>query len=200
MENLPIYKIVVNEEDDQTGVDFISLVDEPATEFNWMAFKNHKINFKADQDKKMIYGVFIAADKPIYRNDNGFEYYTVFDKDTIFKIVKKFNKNNYNRNINFQHMDKMVQGYVVENFITSDKVKADFGYEVPEGSWFGSVYIEDENFWESYIKKGELKGFSVEILSGLENADNEYKIEKLKAILKSNKGKHQKIKELKDLF
>lgn len=37
--DLPIYRFVVSE-DDETGVDAIALVDDPAIELNWQAFKN----------------------------------------------------------------------------------------------------------------------------------------------------------------
>jgi hypothetical protein len=173
MEKLPVYQIEIDENDETTGVDFISLVDEPAMELNWLKFnKEYRIEFKADSDKKLLYGVFIVPDKLIYRNDERMgEYYTYFSKDTIQKIVKKFNKNNFNKNINFQHGDNKVNGYVVENFITSDLMKADFGFEVPVGSWVGSVYIEDNEFWQDYIKTGDLKGFSVEIISKLSRVE-----------------------------
>lgn len=170
---LPLYQIEIDENDETTGVDFISLVDEPAMEFDWLKFqKEFKMEFKANQDKKLLYGVFIVPDKPIFRTspEKG-EFYTIFTKEVIQKIVKKFNKNNFNKNINFQHGDNRVKGFVVENFITSDLMKADFGFEVPDGSWVGSVYIEDDNFWNSYIKTGDLKGFSVEIVSKLMKMD-----------------------------
>lgn len=170
---LPIYKIDINEFDSESGVDFISLVDEPAMELNWLKFnKEVKLEFKADTDKKLLYGVFITPDKMIYRNDPKIgEYYTFFTKDSIQKIVKKFNKNNFNRNINFMHGDNVVNGYVVENFITSDMIKANLGFEVVDGSWIGSVYIEDDKFWNDYIKTGVLQGFSVEIVSKLIRMD-----------------------------
>ena len=172
MEKLPVYEIMIDENDELTGVDFISLVDYPAMELNWIKMEKQKIQFKADKKKKMVYGVFIVPDKMIYREDPQMgQYYTFFSKDTIEIIVKKFNKNNFNKNINFQHGDNKVKGFVVENFITSDKIKVDFGFEVPDGSWVGSVHIEDEMFWNDFIETESLKGFSVEILSQLVKQD-----------------------------
>ena len=159
-------------------------------ELNWLKFnKEYRIEFKADSDKKLLYGVFIVPDKLIYRNDERMgEYYTYFSKDTIQKIVKKFNKNNFNKNINFQHGDNKVNGFVVENFITSELLKTDFGFEVPEGSWVGSVYIEDDNFWQDYIKTGDLKGFSVEIISKLSKVEDmiESDYSKMSDLLRDN--------------
>jgi hypothetical protein len=174
MEKLPIYDVIIND-DDESGVDFISLVDEPAMEMSWLKFSSDSLveqDFSIDKDKKMLYGVFIAADKLVYRVDElRGEYYSRFKKDQIGKIIKKFNKNNFNRNINFQHGDNIVKAYVVDNFQTSDLIKADFGYDVPDGSWAGSVYIEDDEFWKDYVKTGSLKGFSVELRSRLLKAD-----------------------------
>lgn len=170
MENIPVFKVIIDENDEMTGVDMISLVDEPAMEVNWLKMsKLQNLDFQANKDKKMLYGVFIMPDQKIERYDEslGGKYYVVFEKTEIEKIVKKFNKNNFNKNINFMHGDMMVEGYVVENFITSDKIKANFGFEVPEGAWVGSVYIENDDFWNDYVKTDMLRGFSIEIKSWL---------------------------------
>jgi len=169
MENIPVFKIIIDENDEMTGVDMISLVDEPAMEVNWLKMSKLKnLDFQANKDKKMLYGVFIMPDQKIERYDENLgKYYVVFEKPEIEKIVKKFNKNNFNKNINFMHGDMMVEGYVVENFITSDKIKANFGFEVPEGAWVGSVYIENDEFWNDYVKTDMLRGFSIEIKSWL---------------------------------
>ena len=166
---IPVFKIIIDEKDEITGVNMISLVDEPAMEVSWLKMSKMKnLQFEANKDKKLLYGVFIMPDQKIERWDEGLgKYYVIFEKPEIEKIVKKFNKNNFNKNINFMHGENMVEGYVVENFITSDKVKANYGFEVPEGAWCGTVYIESDEFWETYVKSGELNGFSIEIKSWL---------------------------------
>lgn len=203
---LPVYEIIIDENDDISGVDFISLVDEPAMDFNWIKFNKNepqRLEFKGDKKKKMVYGVFITPDKMIYRDDEKMgKYFTYFSKDTIETIVKKFNKNNYNKNINFMHGDNTVNGYVVENFITSDKIKADFGFEIPEGSWVGSIHIEDENFWNDFIETETLKGFSVEILSQLVKQDfsDNKQYDDLLEILKSDEDSDIKLRKLRELL
>lgn len=162
---LPIYRIEIDELNIESGVDFISLVDEPAMEVDWMAFskKNQTMEFKADKDKKMLYGVFIIPDKKIERYHPDGNFYVVFEKDQIEKIVRKYNKNNLNRNVNFQHGDNIVDAYVVENFITSDRIKANFGFEIPNGAWVGSIYVESDEFWETYVKTETVRGFSIQM-------------------------------------
>ena len=39
---LPIYNMLIND-DDESSVSFVALVDDPATQRNWFAFKEQKI-------------------------------------------------------------------------------------------------------------------------------------------------------------
>lgn len=203
-----VYRIEIDENDKETGVDFISLVDEPATELDWLKFEKaksvNKLSFitnKSDKKKQILYGVFITADKKIKRINEFTDeiYYTYFPKDTIYKIVKKFNRNNFSKNVNFQHGNNIVKGYVVENFITSDFVKTNFDFDVPEGSWVGSIHIEDEQFWEDYIESDALKGFSVEVVSKLVKEDFS-KVDILEKIIESDMSREEKIEKIEKLL
>jgi hypothetical protein len=91
---LPLYKIKVNPED-ESGVYAVSLVDEPAIEYDWVKLsKQVEMNFSVDTDKKMLYGPMLVPNKMIYRRDeNGYEYNIMFEKETIELIAEKFNKN-----------------------------------------------------------------------------------------------------------
>lgn len=171
---LPIYDIVLT--DDEQGVSFISLVDTPAIGVNWITLADQqpiKIEFKADKEKQMLYGPFLIPNMLIYRRDerNG-EYYVRFSKDEIEKIATKFNKDLNNKNINFMHTEAQVEAFVAENWmIDSDKDKSQsFGFDLPQGTWFGGVKVIDSNFWEEKVKNDEVKGFSVEILADLQLA------------------------------
>lgn len=170
MNDLPIYDIVLN--DDEQGVGMISLVDDPAIKVNWIKLsKQQSLSFKTDKEKQMLFGPFLIPDMLIYRSDttNG-EYYVRFSKEQIDKIATKFNEDLNNKNINFQHTDEKVDAFVSQNWIIEneqDKSRM-FGFDLPEGTWFGGVKIKDENFWKDKVKMEEVKGFSVEILADLE--------------------------------
>lgn len=131
-----------------------------------------RLEFAADEQKKMLYGPFLIPNKLIYRNDdkNG-EYYVRFSAGEIKKIAEKFNEQLKNKNINFMHTDEDVNAFVFENWVVedaeSDKSKK-FGFDLPEGTWFGGVKIKDEKFWNEEVKSENVKGFSVEILANLE--------------------------------
>jgi hypothetical protein len=167
---LPLYKIKVNPED-ESGVYAVSLVDEPAIEYDWVKLsKQVEMNFSVDTDKKMLYGPMLVPNKMIYRRDeNGYEYNIMFEKDTIELIAEKFNKNKLGDKFNFQHSDVEVEAFLKENWLTDNPDKSQkYGFDLPEGSWFGAVKIEDEDFWKNKVKEEEVKGFSVEILAGAE--------------------------------
>lgn len=170
--NLPIYDVVIN--DDEQGVSFISLVDEPAIQVDWIKLaEEEQMSFAADQDKQLLYGPFLIPDKLIYRySDKMGEYYVRFKKEEIEKIARKFNSDLNNNNLNFQHSDKKVDATVVENWLVAEgKDKSmKFGFDLAEGTWFGGVYIKDSEFWNEEVKTEKVKGFSVEVLAELELA------------------------------
>jgi len=139
----------------------------------WGGFK--KFGFKADKEKRIISGALMVADLPIYRRDsNGFEYYGLFTAQDIYNIRNKFFKKGYINEVNKMHNpNEFVDGvYMVESFIIDSKrgINAPDGLQLPDGSWFGSYKVDNEDVWNNFIKTGEFKGFSVE---------GDFRIEKL---------------------
>jgi hypothetical protein len=165
--DLPVYELMISDDfNDDAEVNFVSLVDRPATQMLWNSFA-HKVKFNTDEEKRVISGAIMLADTPIFRSDvtHG-DYYVIFSKDTIFKIVQRYFKKGYQANVNIQHnQDKQIEGvYLFESFI-SDKQRGVMpmkGFEdAPNGSWFGSMKVDNDFAWNE-VKEGNIKGFSVE--------------------------------------
>jgi len=196
---MELLELVINEED-ESGVDFIALVDAPAVEKLWMAFNKQKdvdFQFKIqDQEKRIVSGFFMIADLPIVRsNDQGEKFYVVFKKDTINKIVNKFFKHGYSNNINIMHNknDEADGVYVIESLIIDKErgINTPQGFdEVPDGSWWGSMRVENNELWEQ-IKAGVFNGFSVEGLFGQDNGRElkEKIITRIRDVIKNYKNK-----------
>jgi hypothetical protein len=151
---------------DDAEVNFVSLVDRPAIQKEWNAF-NHKVKFNTDEEKRVISGAIMLADTPIFRSDVAHgDYYVVFSKETIFKIVQRYFKKGYQANVNIQHNqdEKLKDVYLFESFI-SDKERGVMpmkGFEdAPDGSWFGSMKVDNDYAWNE-VKEGNIRGFSVE--------------------------------------
>ncbi len=166
--DLPLYMLEISDDlNDEAEVSYVALVDRPAIKKNWNAFKDAQ-NFKiVSEDKHIISGCLMLADIPIYRRDDTYgEYYVAFSKDTIVKIAQKFFKKGYQSNINLEHNPSLqVEGVTMfESFISDSSrgINPMKGFEdAPEGSWFGSMLVENEQVW-SEVKNGTFKGFSVE--------------------------------------
>jgi len=162
---VPVYKLTINEDDINSGVDFVALVDSPAILRNFLAFSKHE-KFIANEEKRVVTGPLMIPEIPIYRRDEGGEFYVVFGRETIYQIAQKFMKELRNDKVNQMHQpDQKVQGvYMFESFIIDSKrgINTPKGFEhLPDGTWFGSYKIDNEEVWQQ-VKSGTFNGFSVE--------------------------------------
>lgn len=159
---------ISDNEDDNTEVDFVALVESPAIERNFLAFSKARRMFAIeDEEQRIVTGPAMVADMPIYRYDEKHgEYFVVFDREQIQKIAYRFFKKGYQANINAHHDPNAVvpNSVFFESWIVDrEKGKQPLtGFDdVPDGSWFLTAKINNEDTWQR-IKSGEFKGFSVE--------------------------------------
>ena len=169
-EKLPIYEIIVDD-NDETGINLISLVDEPAIMTKGMAFNNSSMmSFKEVEDKQIIVGPALIPDMKIYREDEKYgQYYVKFSKETIVRMVEKFNKYGSNRRINIDHSNQMVDAFIMEDWIIENEVydkSRMYGFELPIGTYMIMVKVENKDFWLSEVKGNGKFGFSIEGLLG----------------------------------
>lgn len=178
-----IYKITIDDlTDPEMGLMAISLVDFPAVEKNFIRFKDEKqpqrIMLKADNDQRIITGVALLADTPIYRYDPamGGDYYIVFERETIKTLVQKYSQDGLLNVINLQHDSQtysinactMIESY----FVNAERGICPIEFQgIPDGSWIVSFKVTNDALWDA-IKassggEGELNGFSVEVVSGI---------------------------------
>ena len=163
-----LYDISIDPTDFETGLNAISLVENPAVEVDFLAFaKDEPKTFDfADDEKHIITGVAILADTPIYRiAPDGTEYYVRFTKDCIRQLVEKYSKLGLNNAVNIEHKDnQFVDGVTMLESYLIDKERGICPSEfaaAPDGSWVVSYKVNNLDVW-SKIKSGEVKGFSVQ--------------------------------------
>ena len=193
-QNIPTYSAIIS--DDNEGILVISLVDAPATETNWMCFKEQEnIKFSiVNEDEHILAGVVMVADKPIYRiAPDGTEFYIVFSKDVIKRMAEKMLSDNTFNNIDIQHDGNIIphdKVKLVELFIADEAKGIKPNYlDVPDGSLLANYKIYDEQLWQM-AKSGELNGFSLEgvftTVRYEQNKNNKHtKMSKIKEMLKS---------------
>lgn len=169
----PILEIVCDDAEN-TGIRLLSIVDDPAIEMMGVAFDAEgpvrDYQFKAQEDKQIIIGPGMIPNKKILRKDeDGNYYYNIFKPETIKKLVQKFNRQGTNRKINVDHSNKMVDAYIMENWIVEDSYydkSRVYGFNCPVGTWMVMIKVEDSEFWKKQVKELGKFGFSVQGIMG----------------------------------
>lgn len=171
MNKLPIYKAIVDNED--TGMLCISLVDDPATQSMWQKFSKNKQmqRFSIDnEEKRIVRGLVMAANLPIYRRNGYFEYWIVYEADTIRKMAEKYLKMGNQNKVDTNHNNVFEDGVNMVQFFIKDVnsgINPKGFEEYDDGSLFVEFHVENDDVWNA-IKNGVFKGFSLEGLFDVE--------------------------------
>lgn len=112
-----------------------------------------RIVCKDGDDKHLVFGVVYAPGVPDSHND-------FMTAEQIEQMAYKYAKDGDFSAIDVLHDNVTYGCYVVESFIVR---KGDLDFPI-EGSWVVGVYIPSDVLW-SMVKKGDLNGFSMEVLA-----------------------------------
>lgn len=162
---IPVYDALITDED--TGMLKISLVDDPAVMSNFQKFskagKTLQMYAVQDEEKRLVRGVVMRADFPIYRRDGDFEYYVIYKAAEIRKMAEKYLAESRQNNVNTMHEEGSdVDGVqMVQYFIKGDGIAVDGFDGIADGSLFAEFHVINDDVWKS-IKDGTYKGFSLE--------------------------------------
>lgn len=161
-----IIELILDEDQAKSGIDAISIVEAPAIESNFIALNSHKIEFKSvDNEKRILMGPALIPNKPIYRNQDGEEFYVYFSKATIEKAMQLYLKKGNQGNATLEHDGKLNGLTLVESWIKVDAEKdksVAFGMNDPIGTWYVSMKVDNDEIWNEFVKSGKVKGFSIE--------------------------------------
>jgi len=161
-----IVELVIDENDLESGIEAVSVVESPAIEENFIALKKHELELKEiDKEKRILMGAALVPNKQIYRrNDKNEEYYIYFSEDTVRKASELFLMRSNQNNATYEHEKKLNGMSVVESWIIEDE-KLDkskkYGFNLPKGTWMISMKVNNEDVWKD-VKDGKVKGFSIE--------------------------------------
>lgn len=172
---MQIYYAQINEEDLDMGLSCVSLVTDPAVQSKFLHFNEEEpqqILFKADEEQRIITGVALRADFPIYRIDEeGNPYYIVFEKTTIDKMVKQYAAKGMFNNVSLQHNGKNITGVnLYESYIINRQrgLDPEEFKNIENGSWICSFHITNDEIWNEIKNGNSLQGFSVECMINLQ--------------------------------
>ena len=161
-----IIELILDEEQEESGIEAISIVESPAIESDFVALNAEEIKLaEVDKEKKILLGALLIPNKPIYRNGEEGEYYIFFSKDTIVKASQMYLKNGYQNKSTLEHSAALQGLTLVESWIVEDEVmdkSRKYGLNVPVGTWMGAVKVNNDEIWQGYVKTNKVKGFSIE--------------------------------------
>ena len=214
---MKVYEAIFREGETE-GVYALSVVENPAMQDMWIALSEQPQQIElaeVDEEKRLLLGAALIPNKKIYRNIDGNEFYITFKEETIEKLAHNFFKNQNNNNSSLEHEVKLEGMSVVEGWTVqdpyNDKSNA-FGKTYEKGTWVTMMKVDNEEMWEK-VKNGEIKGFSIDALLGLqeinlksnimnEEAKNSFLSElkeDIKALFTSEKKEVEEVKEVEEI-
>ena len=164
---MEVFELFIEEDSLDSGIQAISIVENPAIEEDFVALSAKKIELaEVNAEKRILMGPALIPDKKIYRrNELGDEYYIFFSEDTVRKASQLFLSRGNQNNSTLEHEYQLKGMSVVESWIVEDEKKdksALYNLNMPKGTWMVSVKVNNEEVWEEFVKTGRVKGFSIE--------------------------------------
>ncbi len=196
---------LILDEDQEIGIEAISVVENPAIEEDFIALKSQEFKLaEVNKEKRILMGALLIPNKPIYRRNGEDEYYIYFSKDTVLKASQMYLMQGKQNNSTLEHQYEINGLSLVESWIVEDKVhdkSVKYGMDLPLGTWVGSVKVNNDKIWNEFVKTGKVKGFSIEgyfadkmerpketikdDLAKIEEEEAEYLLSQVTAILKN---------------
>ena len=198
---------LILDEDQEIGIEAISVVENPAIEEDFIALKSQEFKLaEVDKERRILMGALLIPNKPIYRRNGDDEYYIYFSKDTVLKASQMYLTQGKQNNSTLEHQYAIEGLSLVESWLVEDKVhdkSVKYGMDLPLGTWVGSVKVNNEKIWNEFVKTGKVKGFSIEgyfadkmerpkeeikdELAKIEEAEADYLLSQVTAIIKNDK-------------
>ena len=161
---MDIVELFIDETDEVSGIEAISVVENPAIEENFIALKNQEFKLaEVDKEKRILMGAALIPNKPIYRQNGEQEYYIYFSQATVRKASELFFINGNQSNSTLEHQLELKGLTAVESWIVESEQDKSRMYDlnVPMGTWMVSMKVNNDDVWKK-VKAGEIKGFSIE--------------------------------------
>lgn len=188
---IPVFDALIT--DEETGMMKISLVDDPAVMSDFLAFDNHRkmqMYSVTDDARRLVRGVVMRADFPIYRRDDRLgEYYIIYKPETIRLMAEKYLAESRQNDVNVMHSTDVDGVQMVQWFIKGDGVSVNGFDDIADGSLFAEFHIVNDEVWNA-VKDGTYKGFSLE---GYFDLTPEQNLKDVEEIVEDLDGKFERI-------
>ena len=160
-----VIELIIDEENEFSGIEAISVVENPAIEEDFIALKKSPVMLaEVDAEKRILMGAALVPNKKILRRSGDEEYFIYFSEDTVRKASELFLKRGHQSEATLEHNEKLDGMTVVESWLVEDEKKdksRKYGFDVPIGTWMVSMKVYNDDVWQK-VKAGEVHGFSIE--------------------------------------
>jgi len=191
---MQILELILDEQQMASGIDAISIVKNPAIESNFIALNEHKVKFATvDAEKRILLGPALIPNKPIYRKQDGMEFYCYFSRGTVKKASELYLQRGNQNQATLEHAIKLQGMCLIESWVKEDMEKdksAYYGMNDALGTWYVAMKVEDDKVWNDYVKTGLVTGFSIE----------GYFVDKGKVEMKKEPTQEDRIKSVVDIL
>jgi len=131
---------------------------------------------EVDKKERTLLGIALIPDKPIYRNQDGQEFFITFPKETIKSSAHDFLKKGFQLNSKLEHEAEIKGISFCESWIIKDpKNDTANAYGLPkedivEGAWVLKMKCENDEIYQAALD-GTIKGFSIDGLFSLKETN-----------------------------
>ena len=83
---MKIVELILDEDQEYSGIEAISIVERPAIEEDFIALKDEEVKLaELDTEKRILLGALLIPNKPILRKGDDDDYYIYFSRETVKK-------------------------------------------------------------------------------------------------------------------
>ena len=89
---MEIIELIIDDNEELSGIEAISVVESPAIEEDFIVLKNQEQIRLAEisKEKRLLIGAALIPERPIYRKNGENEFYIYFSKETVAKASLMF--------------------------------------------------------------------------------------------------------------
>jgi len=162
-----------------------SIVDNPAIKSKGLSYGKDTetiLRFKAVEVQQMIVGPALIPDMDIVKKmENGDLVAIYHTKEDVELFADDFvnqqdgNKFDFMHNNDFKVSAIIKKSMIIKDNIDKQYIKAKYNYDVPLGTWWLELFIEDKEFFLKYVTDG-YSSFSIESVFLLEDTGETYEL------------------------
>lgn len=186
MTDIPIYDVIINDDDIEQGLFAVSFVDYPAIEVDFLAMAEQKpMKVYLSKEKHEVVSPILIPNQLIYRRDARGEFYIRWSEEMIEQAAWNMLLNDRVNWVTDSHpmtedptltydevlLDNvyMLRMWIIEDADTDD-ANTIYGYNLPNGTLMVHYKVLNEALWQKIVN-GEVKGLSIEAVAELQRAE-----------------------------